>query len=116
MIIGVMLMYVTSEMILSVCIGFSAICVAGGHLIKIIKGLKKPGDDVKENIKGNKSKIDEQEQRLNDIDGKLDNLVTANNLVIRSLFTVLGELSVNNDANGHIAKAQKEIQDFLTPV
>ena len=111
-----MLMYVNGEIILSECVGFSAICVAGGWLIKIIKVLKKPSDDVKENIKGNKSKLDEQEQRLNEIDGKLDNLVTANNLVIRSLFTVLGELATNNDVNGHIKKAQKEIQDFLTPV
>lgn len=109
-------MYVNGEIILSACVGFSAICVAGGWLIKIIKGLKKPSDDVKENIKGNKTKIDEQEERLDQIDAKLDNLTTANNLVIRSLFTVLGELSTNNDVNGNIKKAQKEIQDFLTPV
>jgi len=109
-------MYVTGELILSWCIGFSAICVAIGWLIKIIKGVKKPADDMNSNIKGNKTKIDQQEQKMNDMKSTLDYLVNANNLVIRSLFTVLGELSVNNDKNGDIAKAQKEIHEFLTPV
>ena len=104
------------EAIEHICISIAVVGAAVTYMYKAFKFAKKPSDDVKDNVRGNKSKIDEQEQRLNDIDDKLDNLVTANNLVIRSLFTVLGELSTNNDANGHIAKAQKEIQDFLTPI
>ena len=109
-------MYVTTDTILSVCIGFSAICVAVGWLIKIIKGLKKPSDDMNDSIKGNKTKISEQEKELKDINETLDYLTNANNLIMRSLFTILGELSVNNDANGHCAEAREEIQKFLTPV
>lgn len=109
-------MYVDSELILSACIGFSSICVAGGWLIKIIQGLRKPGEDIKSNIKTNKTTIDQHADKFKNIDETLDYLVNANNLVIRSLFTVLGELSVNNDTAGHIAKAQNEIQEFLTPV
>lgn len=109
-------MYVTWQLILSICGGFSAICLSIGYLIKIYKGLKKPGDDMKSNIKNNKTTIDQHADKFKSIDETLDYLVNANNLVIRSLFTVLGELSVNNDVNGHIAKAQNEIQEFLTPV
>lgn len=109
-------MYVTWQLILSICGGFSAICLSIGYLIKIYKGLKKPGDDMKSNIKSNKTTIDQHADKFKSIDETLDYLVNANNLVIRSLFTVLGELSVNNDVNGHIAKAQNEIQEFLTPV
>ena len=109
-------MYVTWELILSVCVGFSSVCLSVGYLIKIYKGLKKPSDDMKSNIKGNKTMIDQHEDKFRDIDETLKYLVNANNLVIRSLFTVLGELSINNDINGHIAEAQEEIQRFLTPV
>lgn len=109
-------MYVTWELILSICAGFSAICLSIGYLIKIYKGLKKPGDDMKSNITNNKTTIAQHEDKFKDIDDTLKYLVSANNLVIRSLFTVLGELSANNDVNGHIAKAQNEIQEFLTPV
>lgn len=109
-------MYVTWELMLSICAGFSAICLSIGYLIKIYKGLKKPGDDMKSNITNNKTTIAQHEDKFKNIDDTLKYLVNANNLVIRSLFTVLGELSTNNDVNGHIAKAQSEIQEFLTPV
>lgn len=109
-------MYVTWNIILSICAGFSAICLSVGYLIKIYKGLKKPSDDMKGNIKTNKSAIDSNKSEIDEMKETLEYLVNANNLVIRSLFTVLGELSVNNDISGHIAEAQSEIQKFLTPV
>ena len=109
-------MYVTWQLILSGCAGFSAICLSVGYLIKIYKGLKKPSDDMKGNIKNNKTAIDSNKSEIDDMKETLDYLVNANNLVIRSLFTVLGELAINNDANGHCAEAQNEIQKFLTPV
>jgi hypothetical protein len=109
-------MYVTWQLIISVCAGFSAICLSAGYLIKIYKGLKKPGEDMKSSISGNKTMITQHEDKFKGIDEKLKHLDNATNLIIRSLFTVLGELSANNDVNGHIAKAQSEIQEFLTPV
>lgn len=71
---------------------------------------------MKSSIKGNKTMISQHEDKFKDIDDTLKYLENATNLIIRSLFTVLGELSANNDVNGHIAKAQDEIQKFLTPV
>ena len=109
-------MYVTWNVILSICAGFSAICLSIGYLIKIYKGLKKPADDMKGNISNNKSAIDNNKSEIDGIKDQLEYLVNANNLVMRSLFTVLGELSVNNDAQGHCAEAQSEIQKFLTPI
>ena len=109
-------MYVTWNVILSICAGFSAICLSIGYLIKIYRNLKKPADDMKGNISSNKSAIDDNKSEINDIKDTLDYLVNANNLVMRSLFTVLGELSINNDAQGHCAEAQSEIQKFLTPI
>ena len=109
-------MYVTWELILSICGGFAAICLSVGYLIKIYHGLRKPSDEKNKKIKDNKSAIDSNKSEINDMKETLDYLVSANNLVIRSLFTVLGELSQNNDVNGHCATAQNEIQRFLTPV
>lgn len=109
-------MYVTWQLILSICAGFSAICLSVGYLIKIYKGLKKPGDDMKSKVKEHKDRLDKQDEKIDKLDQTLDYLVNANNLVIRTLFTVLGELAVNNDKNGNCEKAQKEIQKFLTPV
>lgn len=113
-------MYVTWQMIVSgilaICGGFAVICVAVSWCIKIFKGIKKPADDINTKVKDHKDRLDQQEEKIDKIDKTLDYLVNANNLLIRTLFTVLGELAVNNDKNGNCQKAQKEIQEFLTPV
>ena len=113
-------MYVTWQMILTgiltVCSGFAIICVAVSWCIKIFKGLKKPADDINGTFKNHKDRLDKQDEKIDKLDKTLDYLVNANNLVIRTLFTVLGELAVNNDQHGNCKKAQNEIQKFLTPV
>ena len=119
-------MYVTWELILSTCAGFSAICLSIGYLIKIYKGLKKPSETMKGNIKNNKTEIDSNKSEIEDLKDEiseikktLEYLENAINLTIRTQFTVLGELAVNNDewkASGHCKEAQDEIQKFLTPV
>ena len=113
-------MYVTWQMILSgfvaICVGFAAICVAVSWCIKIFKGIKKPADDINSKVKDHKERLDQQDEKIDKLDKTLDYLVNANNLVIRTLFTVLGELAVNNDQHGNCKKAQNEIQKFLTPV
>ena len=99
-----------------ICISIAVVGAAVAYIYKAFKFVKKPADDVKDNIKGNQTKIIANENKIKDIDDTLQYLVNANNLVIRSLFTVLGELAVNNDSDGKIKKAQDEIHNFLTPV
>ena len=104
------------ETIEHICI---SIAVVGAAITYIYKGFifaKRPADDMKDNVQGNKNKIVEHEDKFKEVNETLEYLKNANNLIIRSLFTVLGELSANNDVNGHIKEAQNEIQKFLTPV
>lgn len=109
-------MTITYDKVMAALGIFTAACVAGGWLLKIIKSLRKPGEDLDSRIKENKDRIDKQDDRIDKLDETLDYLVNANNLVIRTLFTVLGELSNNNDVNGNCKRAQNEIQKFLTPI
>jgi hypothetical protein len=50
--------------ILAVCGGFSTICVAGGWLIKIIKSLKKPSEDIHDALDDDKKRIRELEKQF----------------------------------------------------
>ena len=109
-------MYISYERFMAALALFTALCIAGGWLIKIIRGIKKPADDINSKGKDHKDRLDQQDEKIDKIDKTLDYLVNANNLVIRTLFTVLGELAVNNDQHGNCKKAQNEIQKFLTPV
>ena len=116
-------MYVTWQLIISICVGFSSICLSVGYLIKIYKGMMKPKEEIKGNSKTNKTEIatnrteiEDLKEEIAEIKKTLEYLENAINLTIRTQFTVLGELAVNNDASGHCKEAQDEIQKFLTPV
>ena len=97
---------ITYENFMAALALFTAMCIAGGWLIKIIKGLKKPSDDVH-------TMLDNDNNRLKALEGNYKYLVESNNLVIRTLFVILGELAVNNDGDGKIKQAQDKINDFL---
>lgn len=99
-------MMVSMELILQICAGFTCICVAFGWMLKIIKGLKKPADDVNE-------KLDNDNKRLKELEESYKYLISSNNLIIKTLFVILGELAVNNDADGKIKAAQNDINEFL---
>ena len=84
---------------------FTALCVAGGWLIKIVKGVKKPADDVR-------TLLDKDNKRLKELEG--DNRYNKNaiKLLMRSEMAILGHLTTNNNT-GEIAKVEKDIREFL---
>ena len=107
---------ITYEKVMAALALFTAACVAAGWVLKIVKGMRKPSQDIHIKLDTDKKRLDDHDGQIGDLRETLDYLVNANNLVIRSLFTVLGELSNNNDRDGKIKEAQDEIHKFLTPV
>ena len=95
----------TWTMILQFLGGFTACCVAGGWLIKIIRAVKKPSDDIKATIKKESDKLNEAEEDLS-------YLKSATALLLRSNFVILGHLMTNNNT-GEMNKIYKEIQGFV---
>lgn len=85
---------------------FTAACVAGGWLLKIIKGLKKPSEDVH-------AKLDRDNRRLNELEEKMANLDKTQPLILRTLYVICEELKQGNDAKGRISKQQEEINKYL---
>lgn len=92
---------------------FGLVCVAVGWLIKIIKGMKKPADDINEKFKKIDGKLNNDNERLNKLDESLDYIIKSNNVTLQAIFVILGELAQNNDADGKIAKMQDDLQHFL---
>ena len=92
-------------MILQFLGGFTACCVAGGWLVKIIRAVKKPSDDIKATIK-------EESDKLNEAEEDLSYLKSATALLLRSNFVILGHLMTNNNT-GEMNKIYKEIQGFV---
>lgn len=103
-------MYVTWQTILlgflALCGGFTSVCVAFGWLAKIIKSVRKPGNDINE-------KLDRDNKRIIKLEEAMEYQKNSSNLIMRTLFVILGELAVNNDKDGKIAEAQGSINEFF---
>ena len=84
---------------------FTALCVAGGWLIRIIKGIKKPGDDII-------IKLDRDNKRLVNLEEEIDYVGRSISLLMKSNLVILGHLQSNNNT-GEMTKMEQEIQDFL---
>lgn len=96
---------VTYENFMAALALFTALCVAGGWLVKIIKGVKKPADNVME-------MLDRDNKRLRKLEQEIDYLNDAVKLLIRGNFVVVGHMRTDNNT-GELAKIEAEMKQFL---
>lgn len=91
--------------ILAVCGGFSTICVAGGWLIKIIKSLKKPSEDIHD-------ELDDDKKRIRELEKQFGFVLKAISLLLQDDLVILNHLRTDNNT-GEMSKQEKKVQDFL---
>ena len=91
---------------LAFCAGFTCICVAGGHLIKIIKAAKKPSNDIKEMLKND-------DKRLKALEETVSFLAKAISLLLQDDLEILRHLQTTNNT-GAMAAQEKKVTEFLT--
>ena len=96
---------VTYEKFMAALALFTALCIAGGWLLKIIKGLKKPADDVN-------AKLDRDFKKINKLEEQQDWNSKAIKLSLRSELAILKALPKNGNA-ADIGKIEADIQEFL---
>ena len=102
-------MYVTWEIIITgfiaVCVGFSSVCVAVGWLIKIIKAMKKPTEDINTNL-------DNDNKRIKALEDQSAFILKAISLLLQDDLAILEHLRTSN-ATGKMAKQEQKVQNFL---
>ncbi len=91
--------------VLAICGGFSTICVAGSWLIKLIKGLKKPSDDVN-------AKLDNDNKRIKELETQFGFVLKAISLLLQDDLVILNHLRTDNNT-GEMAKQESKVQEFL---
>lgn len=105
-------MYVTWQMLatgfLAVCAGFSCICVAVGWLIKIVRAVKKPSNDVKEMLK-------KDDKRLKQLEESVVFMAKAISLLLQDDIEILRHLQTSNNT-GKMKEQEDKITQFLTEV
>ena len=105
--------------IVAACVSFTAICVAVGWIIKIIREMKKPKDDIDAKLKRDYDRLNDMEATIKDfngqfekIDGKLDRLEEHITFLLENDIIGFEHMRTNN-ATGKIAKREDDLQKFL---
>lgn len=98
--------------VVTVCGGFSCVCVAVGWLIKIVRGIKKPADDVNDKLQRDFDRLNQLDEDMNDIRGTLKYLIESQTLQIENDQVILEHLRTNN-STGKIAEREEAIDKFL---
>lgn len=96
---------ITYENFMAALALFTALCVASGWLIRIIKSIKKPSDDIA-------VKLDRDNKRIIKLEDEIDYISRAISLLMKSNLAILGHMQTDNNT-GQMAEMSKEIQDFL---
>ena len=97
---------------LAICGGFTTVCVAGGWFIKIVKGLKKPSDDVKARLQSQDEKIADEDDRIKDLEKQFKFVLKAISLLLQDDLAILNHLRTDNNT-GEMAKQENKVQEFL---
>ena len=84
---------------------FTALCVAGGWLIKIVKSVKKPADDVA-------TKLDRDNKRIIKLEDSMDKMSNSMKLLMKSNLAVLSHIVDGNNTKD-LAAIEKEIHEYL---
>ncbi len=90
---------------LAVCGGFTTVCVAAGWLIKIIKGLKKPSDDVK-------TRLSDNEKDIKELRKALSFMLKAIPLLLQDDLVILEHLRTSNNT-GKMQEQEDKVHEFL---
>ena len=88
---------ITSQQILGVC----SFIVAVWGAWKIVKEIKKPGDDIKKQVEKHQELLDNDNKRLSEIEA-------SNKLMLQALL-----VSINHDITGNGLEKMKEVRDKL---
>ena len=89
----------------AVCVSFSSVCVAGGWVLKIIKGLRKPSVDVNE-------KLDNNDKRIKALEDQSAFILKAISLLLQDDMVILNHLRTTNNT-GEMEEQEKKVQEFL---
>ena len=96
----------TYEKLLALCASFTIVCVAAGWVLKIVKALKKPSDDVN-------TKLKNDDKRITELEEQMAMLAKSQPIILRTLFVICDELKRDNDVEGKISKQQEDINNYL---
>lgn len=96
----------------AICGSFSVVCVAAGWLIKIIKGIKKPKDDIDDKLQRDYDRLNDHDKEMKAIKSDMKYLKESLRLLMENDKVMLEHMRTNN-ATGEIREREDATFKFL---
>ena len=97
---------------LEVCAGISCVCVAGGWVIKVIRGMMKPSKTQNDRLAELEKKNTEYSEKLSRDLERIEKIEHGNRVTQRALLALLEHGIDGNDIDA-MKKAKAELQEYL---
>ena len=96
----------------AICGSFSVVCVAAGWLIKIVKGVKKPKEDIDEKLQRDYDRLNDHDKEMKEFREDIAYLKESLRLLLQNDKVMLEHMKTNN-ATGEISERETETFNFL---
>lgn len=94
------------------CGGFSCVCVAVGWLIKIVKGVKRPKDEIDDKLQRDYDRLNNLDKAMKDLRDTLKYLREGFDVQLENDRVILEHMRTDN-CTGEIEEREKAIFNFL---
>lgn len=103
---------ITYEKFMAALALFTALCIAVGWVIKIVRGLKAPKNEIDDKLQRDYDRINQHDKEMKEIRSDLDYLKDALKLLLENDKVMFEHIRTNN-ATGKIANRETATFNFL---
>ena len=105
-------MVITIDVFLKLCAGISCVGLEVSYLLKTIRSLKKPVDDINKKFKSYDDYFEEDKKRLDELEKSINGIAECNKLLLEAVYSMLGHFEDGNNTN-MLREEKKKIESFL---
>lgn len=105
-------MVITIDVFLKICAGISCVGLAMSYLLKTIRSLKKPVDDMNKKLQSYDDYFTRDKKRMDELEKSIEENAKCNRLLLEAVYSMLGHFEDGNNTN-MLREEKKKIENFL---
>jgi hypothetical protein len=97
---------------LAICSGITVVCVAAGHLIKIVQALRKPSKNTKARLDRHDQLFENDHKRIQALEEKFAFVLKAIPILLQDDLVIIKHLRTSNNT-GKMEEQEEKLNEFL---
>ena len=105
-------MVITIDVFLKICAGISCVGLAMSYLLKTIRSLKKPVDDINKKFQAYDDYFTRDKIKIEELEKSIEDNAKCMRLLLEAVYSMLGHFEDGNNTN-MLREEKKKIENFL---